>query len=70
MIKLLLVAIEKEKAYIAICEGETNPQILEMKHKAMGKLQAYQACLDAARGDKSMLKIAGSGFIDGGQYKN
>lgn len=60
MITLLRSAIARERAFIASCKSSDqrdNPQVIEMRLKAEGRLDAFEACLDAARGSFALLRI-------------
>ena len=56
-ITLLKKAIAKEKRSIELWTGDTNPQIIEMRHKAQGRLDAFEAALDSLRGTHCFLRI-------------
>ena len=57
MIKLLKAAIAKDKRFIAGNERDINPQVVEMVNKAKGRVDAFEAVLDALRGDTCFLRI-------------
>jgi hypothetical protein len=56
-ITLLKRAITKEKNFIEVVAKDTNPQIIEMRHKAQGRLDAFEAALDSLRGTHCFLRI-------------
>lgn len=56
--ELLRKAMAKYAAYIEQTKGCSNPQVVELRNFAEGKLQAYESVLDALNGDLVMLKIA------------
>jgi hypothetical protein len=59
MRSMLTAAIESQKATIATFKGDKNPQVVEMRLKAEGKLEAYEATLLALMGDRVLLKLDG-----------
>ena len=71
--KMILDAMTTKKGLIdAINNSEppsTNPQVLEMLHRAQGEYNAYQAVYDALhRDDPVLLSIAVSGRLDVSTY--
>ena len=40
-----------------------NPQVLELKHRTQGEINAYLACLDALNGQQCLLNCAARGII-------
>ena len=61
MEKLLVAAFESTSDEVVGLSGD-NPQVVEMRNKAIGKNEAYLSALQALRGDAVTLKI------DGGVY--
>ena len=57
---MIAAAATKERAYIAVSEHETNPQIVAMVLEARGRLDAYEAVTQALDGNIVMLSIAAS----------
>jgi hypothetical protein len=60
MIKLLKMAIKREKDFISGCESsdqKNNPQVIEMRVRAEGRLEAFEAALYAKRGSFCLLNI-------------
>ena len=65
-LKLIDKAMSRNKAYIAGCDGNENPQITVMMHKAMGKLAAFEAVRFAMDGSlPCLLKTDAQGLISG-----
>ncbi len=58
IVGLLQKAIAEHERLLNGLRGD-NPQIVEMRLKATGRLDAYSDCLDALRGNTVMLRIAG-----------
>ena len=60
MIKLLKLAIEREWTFIRSCQESdqrNNPQVIESRLKAEGRLDAFEAVLYSARGSNVLLRI-------------
>ena len=60
MITLLKLAISREKDFIASClscDQRNNPQVIESRLKAEGRLDAFEAVLYSARGSNVLLRI-------------
>ena len=56
-VTMLKLAIAKENRYIDITKGDTNPQVIAMRQRALGRLEAFEACLDSLRGTHCFLRI-------------
>ena len=60
MIKLLKLAIDREREFIRSCQVSDqcdNPQVVKMRLEAAGRLCAFEAVLDAMRGSPCLLNI-------------
>lgn len=60
-ITLLKKAIAHQEEFLRETEGTDHPQIKEMRLKSQGRLQAYQECLQALRGNTMLLHISSKG---------
>lgn len=56
---LLQKAIERETISIEASEGDNNPQVKEMHIEAKARKQAFEATLQALRGDRVGLRLYG-----------
>ena len=56
-------AIDRTKGYIENCKGNDNPQVIEMRLKAEGRLAALEDVSYALRGDIVNLRILAKGSI-------
>lgn len=50
-------ALANEKAFIAECAGETNPQVIEMRNRAQGRADALEAVLCMFNADNCLINI-------------
>lgn len=55
--ELVEQAILRLKTDIELMTGDQNPQVVAMRLKLEGKLQAYENVLDAMSGDMVLLRI-------------
>ena len=55
--RLIKKSIERYVKYIEDNDGEKNPQIRDMRLKAMGRVDALQGVLESIDGDHVILKI-------------
>ena len=53
----IIKAIDKSRTTAALLSAETNPQSIEVRNKALGKVAALEAVLEALRGDMVSLNI-------------
>jgi len=58
--KLVKLSIKREADFIASCKTSAqrdNPQVVEMRLKCEGRLEAFEAVLDALHGSFCFLRI-------------
>lgn len=58
---LISQAIEREKKFIESCKGNDNPQVVAMRLKAEGRLDALESINRALSGDLVELRIMAQG---------
>ncbi len=63
MIETLEQARQNKLAYIEACQGNINPQVIELRNKAQGEAAAFEAVLLAMKGQSYMLKVYARGHI-------
>lgn len=54
--EMVASAIAKEIKYLLSCKGATNPQIIEMRNRTAGMLDAFEAVQIALQGDYTILR--------------
>lgn len=64
LIELIEAAIGRNAGYAEACEGNDNPQVVEMATRAQGKVDAYYNVLRALTyNERYMLRVDGAGHI-------
>lgn len=61
---LICKSLAKEREYVEGARDNTNPCVVEITNRSKGAIAAYEACLDALRGDFLMLNISAGGRLD------
>ena len=56
-VTMLKRAIAKEQSFIEVTAKSTNPQVIAMLNRSMGRLEAFEAVLDSLRGTHCFLNI-------------
>jgi hypothetical protein len=56
-VTMLKRAIAKEQRFIEGATGDSNPQVIAMLNRSMGRLEAFEAVLDSLRGTHCFLNI-------------
>lgn len=56
-------AIERHEQFCENIKGATNPDVIEMAHRAQGQILGLRAMLDAMNGNMVSLNVEASGSI-------
>jgi hypothetical protein len=61
--RLVFKAMENDKSFMSDTEDDKeHPQVADMRNTVKGRMQAWEAILDAAKGEPALLRLHAEGF--------